>query len=86
MNRGMQCVALIPEVHGFHWLFNVFSHMFLNRAGYGRDELKNSFVSELLNRLNSLLKIVYVYRRVALRAYVLNIAMLVATFVCNLCV
>lgn len=54
MNRGMQCVALIPEVHGFHWLFNVFSHMFLNRAGYGRDELRNSFVSELLNRLNSL--------------------------------
>lgn len=54
MNRGMQCVALIPEVHGFHWLFNVFSHMFLNRAGYGRDELRNNFVSELLNRLNSL--------------------------------
>lgn len=64
MNRGMQCVALIPEVHGFHWLFNVFSHMFLNRASYGRDELRNSFVSELLNRLNSLLK-VYVYRRAA---------------------
>lgn len=65
MNRGMQCVALIPEVHGFHWLFNVFSHMFLNRAGYGRDELRNSFVSELLNRLNSLSKNVYVYRRAA---------------------
>lgn len=65
MNRGMQCVALIPEVHGFHWLFNVFSHMFLNRAGYGRDELRNSFVSELLNSLNSLYKNVYVYRRAA---------------------
>lgn len=60
MNRGMQCVALIPQVHGFHWLFNVFSHMFLNRAGYGRDELRNSFVSELLNRPNSLSKM-YVY-------------------------
>lgn len=43
MNRGMQCVVLILEVYGLHWLFNVFSHMFLNRPGYRRDELRNSF-------------------------------------------
>lgn len=52
MNRGMQCIALILEVYGLQWLFNVFSHMFLNRVGYGRDELKNSFVSEWLNGSN----------------------------------
>lgn len=91
MNRGMQCVALIPEVHGFHWLFNVFSHMFLNRAGYGRDELRNSFVSGSLNRLNSLSKNVYVYRRAAnsiictLHAYTLNVAILVTVFVIDVC-
>lgn len=45
MNRGMQCVALIPEVHGLWRFFNVLSHMVLNRIGYGRDELRNSIVN-----------------------------------------
>lgn len=46
MNRGMLCVALIPEVHGLWRFLNVLSHMVFNRAGYGRDELRNSFVNE----------------------------------------
>lgn len=52
MNRDMHCVALILEVYALQWLFNVLSHMVLNRTGYGRDELRNSFVSEKLNGSN----------------------------------
>lgn len=46
MNRGLLCVALIPEVHGLWRFFMSFPIWFLNRAGYGRDELRNSFVNE----------------------------------------
>lgn len=45
MNR-VQCVALIIKVHGCGGFLMSFSHMVLNRVGYGRDELSNSFVNE----------------------------------------